>query len=372
MSGTPPDFDSLVRARFKVNDSFQLPDGEVEYRVVYGPESKQNFRALASELLSKGFSPWLTGSKEDCSLVVRKRQPQRPSVSGIPVVMALFTVASVIAFGILEVLIYSKFAPVIPGYLVLLSYSACIVAILVAHEFGHRYAAELRGTSPRVPYLVPGIPGITAFLPTLGIVSNPREPALNRDALFDVSIAGPLAAFGLTLVLYVLSAFVSVQSSLPLSGNQSINAYFSVSQVNPGVLQILIDSALSPFLKTAPGYVKLSPVNDAAAIGFLLTFIMLLPMAFFDGGYLASTVLSERGVRIATYLSVLALIAIDTPNYWAPAIFTLLVASRQQRLQFLDEVSEPSHSKRVLLVLALLLAFLCVPIPQNLATFQLG
>lgn len=372
MAETPPDFDSFVRARFSVKDSFQLQDGEIEYRVAYGPESKANFKALCSELLPRGYSPWLTGAQEDCVLVVKKRQPPHPSVSRIPVLMALLTVASVVAFGILEVLIYADFAPVIPGYVVLVSYCACLLAILVAHEFGHRYLAERRGTTAPVPYLIPGIPGITAFLPSLGIVSTQREPAVNRDSVFDISIAGPLAALGITLVLYVLSTFASVQSSLPLAGSQPINAYFSVSQVNPGVLQMVIDSALSPFSqKAASGYAMVSPVGDAAAIGFFLTFITLLPMSFFDGGYLASTVLGERGVRVATYLGVLALIVIDTPTYWAPAIFTLLIASRQQRVQLLDEVSRPAHKKRALLVLVIVLAFLCVPIPQNLATFPL-
>lgn len=373
MTETPPDFDSLVRKRFTVKDSFQLPDGEVEYRVEYRPESKANFRSLNSELQPLGFTPWLIGSENDCALIVRKRQPPRPSVSRIPAIMALLTVASIVAFGILEVLIYDDFAPIIPDYVVLLSYCACVLAVLVAHEFGHRYAAERRGSVAPVPYFIPGIPGITAFLPSLGVVSTQREPAVNSDCLFDISIAGPLAALGVTIILYVLSAFASVQSAIPLTGSQVVSGYFTVSQINPGLLQRAIDSALSPFLqRVAPGYLRLSPVSDAAAIGFFLTFLTLLPMAFFDGGYLASTVLGERAVRAATYLSVLALVAIDTPNYWAPAIFTLLIASRQQRPQLLDEVSKPNSSKRILFVLAIVLAFLCLPIPQNLATFPLG
>jgi peptidase M50-like protein len=372
LAETPQDFDSYVRKRFSVKDSFQLPDGEVEYRVDYTPESKASFKALCSELQPLGFTPWLSGSEEDCALVVRKKQTPHPSLSRIPVLMALFTVASVVAYGILEFLIYADFAPTIPGYVVFLSYTACILAILVAHEFGHRYAAERRGTVAPVPYLIPGIPGITAFLPSLGTVSTQREPALNKDLLFDISIAGPLAAFGITVVLYALSAFVAVPSSAPLSGTQAINGYFSVSQLNPSVLQTAMDSALSPFLQQlAPGYLRLSPVSDAASIGFVLTFLSLLPMSFFDGGYLASTILRERGLRVATYLSIAVLIAIDTPSYWAPALFTLIIASRQQRSLLLDEVSKPSRSKRAILVLAIVLAFLCLPIPQNLITFPL-
>jgi hypothetical protein len=369
-------FDSLVRSRFKVTDSFQLPDGEVEYSVEYGPESKGSFEALWSELLPQGLSPWLTGSKEDCTLVIRKKLPPRASTSRIPAFMTLLTVASVTGIGLLEIAIYADFAPAIPSYAVLLSYCVCILAILAAHEFGHRYFAERRHLAPPTPYLIPGVPGFTAYLPSLGIVSLQREPAVNRDSIFDVSVAGPLAAFAVTLVLYVVSAFASVQSALPLAGNQVVNAYIfqiSVSQVNPGALQTAINSALSVFLPSVtPGYFRLSPLIDAASIGFLLTFLTLLPMTFFDGGYMASTVMGGRGVRLATYLSIIALVAIDTPTYWAPAIIVLLISSRQPKVQLLDEVSPPAPSKRVLLLLAILLAFLCLPIPQNVATFPLG
>lgn len=372
MADSPPEFDSLVREGFGVKDTFQLEDGEMEYRVTYAPDSKQKFKELCAELQPKGYTPWLTGSEEDCVLLVKKKQPPRPSVSRIPVLMALFTVASVVVYGIFEVLSYAKFAPVIPNYVVLLSFCACILAILVAHEFGHRYVAEMRGTSAPVPYIVPGIPAITAFLPTIGIVSTQREAAVNRDSIFDIAIAGPLAALGVTLVLSILGAFASVQSVLPLSGNQQINAFLTVGQVNPGILQMALDSGLSPFLRQiAPNLARLSPVSDATAIGFFLTFVTLLPMSFFDGGYLASAVLGDRGVRAATYLSILLLLALDTPNYWAPAFLTLLIASRQQRLQLLDEVSKPAGTRRLILILAVVLALLCVPIPQNFATFPL-
>lgn len=364
MSEAAPDFDPLVRKRFKVNDTFQLPDGEVEYKVGYGKDSKKDFRTLFSELRSIGWSPWLVGSEEDCSLVVRKRQPPPASASKIPAVMAVFAAASVVVFGLLEILIYAEFAPVIPWYAVLVSYCGCVLAILAAHEFGHRYVAERRGSAALAPYMIPGIPVVTAFLPSLGIISTQREPAVNRDDLFDVAIAGPLAALGVALVLYVLSSFAVVQSSMPLSQTQVVNS---------GLLQAAMDYVLSPLVRQpAPGYFMLSPVSDAAVIGFTLTFITLLPMSFFDGGYLASTTLGERGLRVATYLSVIALVVLDTPTYWALAIFSLLIASRQQRPLLLDEVSRPARTKRFILVLVIIVAFLCLPVPQNFATFPLG
>lgn len=356
-----------------MTDTFQLANGEVEYKVEYGASSKAAFKTLYAGLLPKGFTPWLTGTKNESTLVVRKRQPPRPAVSRVPILMALLTLASVVAFGVLERSVYAKFAPGIPDYVVVISYSASILAILAAHELGHRFVADREHLASPTPYLIPGIPDFTASLPSLGIVSLQREPAVNRDAVFDLSIAGPLAAFVVTVVLYFVSGFAAVQSSLPLAGNQVVNAYVSVSQVNPSVVQMAIDSALSGFTPAvAQGYFRLSPVNDAAAIGFLLTFLNLLPMTFFDGGYMAASVFGSRGVRLATYLSVLGLVTLDTPTYWVPAIIVLLIASRQPRGLVLDEVSGARPSKRLVLLLAFLLALLCLPLPQNFATFPLG
>ena len=122
----------------------------------------------------------------------------------------------------------------------------------------------------------------------------------------------------------------------------------------------------------APGVVKLSPLADGATVGFLLTFVGILPMTHFDGGYLSSALFGGNVTRRATYLSVLALIIFDTPSYWALAIIILLMAGRPLTLQLYDEVSSPDRTKRFIFLLALLLAFLSLPIPQNIATIPLG
>ncbi len=362
-----------MRSRFTVKDTFQLPDGEVEYKVAYEAGSKKAFEELHSELSAQGLTPWLTGEADDCVLFVRKTQPPRSQKSMIPVIMALFTVASLVAFGLLEGEIYASLAPGVPWYAAFGSYAACIVAILSAHEIGHRYVSSRKKAVPPTPYVIPGVPTVTYFLPALGILSPQRAPAVNRDQIFDIMLAGPLAALLATLVLYAAGEFTSVQSTLPLQGPQVVNSFISVSQINPSVFQYLIDSAFAPFTSAVvPGFTKISPVGDAATVGFLLTFVSLLPMAHLDGGYLFSAAFGSRMSRAATYLSVLALIAFDTPNYWALAVVVLLMAGRPLNLQLCDDVSGVSRARKGIILAGLLLAFLSLPIPQNLLTFPLG
>jgi len=368
-----PEIDSLVREKFQVKDSFNLPGDEVEYRVVYDAGSKRRFRELWSELSARGYTPWLTGSRENPTLVLRKKQPVVPSRSRIPVLLLLLTLASVVAFSLLDVLVYGQLAPGVSPYVVVLSYSVCVVAILAAHEFGQRRAAEKAGVSPASPYFIPGIPGFTSLLPSVGIISTQREPAVNRDALFDLSIAGPIAVLLVVLVVYAAGEFTWVQSSVTLTSAQAINSFIQIGKINPSVIQLTVDTIFSPLMKSVPsGYVRMSPMLDAGTFGFFLTFLNLLPITQFDGGRLFSTAFGGRGLTVTTIVSAIGLVVIDYPNYLFLGFFVLLIAGRQTSIQVLDDISAASSSRRLFFFLALALALLSLPLPQNIASLTLG
>jgi hypothetical protein len=364
--------DSVVMSLFKVNDSFDLPDGEKEYRVSYDEGSKGAFEKLGEALEPRGLAPWLVGSREDCVLLVRKKQPVKPSKSRIPFIMALLTFASVIVFAIVEVQVYGAYAKGVFWPTVFVEFAACVLAILASHELGHRLASRRTKTAPPTPYVIPGVPALTYFLCSLGIVSTQREPAANRDKLFDVILAGPLLTLAVAIVLWLAGGLTSVLTSLPSTGIQVVNG-IPVQQANPSILQYDIASLLSPLLgPSGANATRLSPIADAAGFGFPLTFVSILPMAFFDGGFLFSTVFKSGSLRVATYGSIMLLILVDTPDYWALAIVVLLMVARPFDIQIRDEVSEISPGRRALYWAVILLAILSVPVPGNLATIPLG
>lgn len=372
MSALSSEADSLVRSRFQVKDTFNLPDGEVEYRISYDPQTKPKFVELVGELKPRGLVAWLSGTEEDCALQLRKEHPPKPSASRVPVILALSAVAMILVFGLFEIWIFGEFAPSVPDYIVFVSYAACMVAILAAHEFGHRYQAEKSASSPPISYFIPGIPLVTFFLSSLGIVSRYRSAVLNRDAVFDIALAGPVVAFIVTVLLYAISEFASVQSAIPLVAGQLRNAQFQVQVYNPSAIQMAVDAAFS-FVSPIPtgGYVKLSPISDAASVGFVLTFLSLLPIALFDGGQLASTVLGSGSSKVVSYLSGIALLAIDFPTYWFVGFLVILIGWRQADVPLKDQVSKLSASRRAIFFLMLVLAFLCMPVPQNIASIPL-
>jgi hypothetical protein len=352
-----------------VRQSFALPDEELEFQVDYDMGAKRKFAELGSEIRPLGYTPELTGTKEECVLVLRKTSTDRRRLSRLPVLFALFTLVTLVVFALLQELVYQQLAPSLQGYTVFFGFGATIAVILGAHEMAQRFIGARKGAGHASSYLIPAVPFLPPFLPTLGFVASQQEPALNRDSLFDTVIAGPLAALGLAIVFYIIGSLTAVQTASLSPHSQLANSTVSI---NPNAIQSTIDSVLRPFLPSvAPGFMRVSPIADAATAGFLVAFICLLPMAFFDGGFLSSTVGGERLARGVSYLSVLALMVLDTPTYWALAIVVLLLAGRPFQLRLLDEVSALSSSRKWIFVGSVVLAFLCLPFPHNLGTLPL-
>ncbi len=378
MTAHPIDLDASVRSKFTVKDSFQLPDGEMEFSVVYDLDSKTKFVELCRELAASGFTPRLVGSEGDALLFVRKAQTVGKRGSRIPVVLNLLTVGSIVVFGLFLGVIYQQYSPSIPESVVILVYGGAVIAVVAVHEFGHVYVSRRKGEAPPAPYLLPGIPGVTAALPTLGIISRQRGPAVNRDRFFDVILAGPLLGLAFALALYVLGALLSVQSAVPLQSCQHGNG---TATLCPSIIQLSLDVVVGPLLPhVAPGYSALSPLMDGATVGLILTFVGLLPITSFDGGHLSSLAWGPRASRIASYLSVILLMSVDLntygfpPPYWALAFVVLLFMSlsRDSEPQLLDEISRISETRKWLYLGALALALLCMPLPQTIAGFPLG
>ena len=367
MSGQQ-DLEQLVRSKFKVKEFFALPDGEFEFQVEYDERTKRGFEQLESEASSRGYRPELSGSKEECVLSIRKAEPEKKDASRFTVVLALFTCAAVVVFAIGEVLNYQQLAPSLSEYYVFFSFAACTMLLFGAHELGQRMMATRRKGGHASSYLIPWLPFFPPA-PSLGFTSTQRAPALNRDHLFDTVIAGPLFILALALVIYAMGDITAAQSPLLYQWAHNGNA---TRLTNSNAVQASMDAILAPVLPRAvPFALPVSPLADAATIGFILVFIGLLPMATFDGGLLSLSAWGERAARALTYLSAFGLLLVDTPNYWALAVLVLLLAGRNYGLKLLDGVSGLSPSRQWVFIGTLVLAFLCLPIPHNIGTLAL-
>jgi hypothetical protein len=358
----------MVRNRFAVKQSFTLPEGELEFQVAYDGGTKARFAGLFAELEPRGYRPELTGTKDECVLTIRRAAPYDGKPSRITVILALFALASIIFFGLAEALNYEVFAPALQPDFVLVSFSVGAAIIVGAHEIGQRMMAQRRKAGHANSYLIPWLPFLPPA-PTLGFAATQREPAMNRDALFDTVIAGPLVLLVFAIVIYAIGDVTSVQSTVLYQWAHNGNAS---RLTNENVIQSGLDVLLGPALpKAVAGALPVSPLADASTVGFIVVFIDLLPMAYYDGGYLSALAWRPVLARAGSYLSVLVLMVLDTPIYWGLAILVLLLAGRPFKLSLLDEVSELSRSRKWVYTGAIVLALLCLPIPHNLGTLPL-
>ena len=101
----------------------------------------------------------------------------------------------------------------------------------------------------------------------------------------------------------------------------------------------------------------------AAWLGFLITFLNLLPAWQLDGGHMARSLFGAKWHRIGTYASIGVLFLL---GYWFMAIFILVLSSRNPGAVPLDDVSQVPKSRKMMYVLVIVLAILCAPLPPSI------
>ena len=86
-------------------------------------------------------------------------------------------------------------------------FAATLMGILLCHELGHYVIGRRRGVDVSLPYFIPVPPVIT--LGTLGAVIRMRKPIADRNTLFDVGAAGPIAGLVIAIPLLVIGLSLS-------------------------------------------------------------------------------------------------------------------------------------------------------------------
>src|ERR1044071_5418207 len=86
-------------------------------------------------------------------------------------------------------------------------FAATLMGILLCHELGHYVIGRRRGVDVSLPYFIP-VPPQFARGP-LGAVIRMRKPISDRNALFDVGAAGPVAGLVIAIPLLVIGLSLS-------------------------------------------------------------------------------------------------------------------------------------------------------------------
>src|SRR5437016_11792390 len=97
-------------------------------------------------------------------------------------------------------------------------FSACLLAILTAHELGHYILCVRRYVYATLPYFIPA----PTLIGTLGAFIRIKSPIRSRRDLFDIGIAGPIAGFLVAVPVLIFALMMSKPVSPP-SGPHSNN-----------------------------------------------------------------------------------------------------------------------------------------------------
>jgi membrane-associated protease RseP (regulator of RpoE activity) len=193
-------------------------------------------------------------------------------------------------------------------------YSASLLAILTAHEFGHYFTAKHYHVPASLPYFIP-FP--FSLFGTLGAVirMSPRIP--NRRALFDIAAAGPLGG----LIPAIPITYLGLTLSTPVHTADIPDGVIHFA--DPLLFKALGWMALGPLPPDMD--VMIHPLAYAGWVGMFVTALNLLPIGQLDGGHIAHALFGRRSrlVAFAMFGGLLAFSLWENTFIWVPLLVLL-------------------------------------------------
>lgn len=311
----------------------------------------------------------------------------------VNVILFLLTLVSMLMAGAM----YGMEAPAdtsIPGILQAtlqnlpngITFAASLLGILMAHEFGHYFAARFHRIAVSLPYFLP-FP--LSLFGTLGAFIRLKEPPKNRRVLLDIGLSGPIAGLIVAIPVLLIGLYLSDLGRLPLNamtaqgsvleGNSLL--YLAMKYIVTGEFlpKPLHYAGLSPFIYWVRYFfiglpmpyggtdVLLHPLAWAGWAGLLVTMLNLIPAGQLDGGHAIYVLLGKATKRLWPFIiGLLLLLGTVWPGWyiWAGLVFLMGRTYARPR----DEIT-PLDPRRKWLAIFGLVLFVLVFIPVPLRTF---
>lgn len=395
----PPDpYIQQVKQVFKITDVTWGKDNQnflVRYRGKLLLDSQVAYQNLANGLRHLDVTPlFRVEDGQQVVVLLKGIVKPRPSNPWINLILFLLTGISVVFAGtIFEYRgpLTSDLDQLLPHLLPTLyrgmAFAGTLLAILLAHEFGHYLAARYHRSAVTLPYFIP-----FPFSPfgTMGAFIQLKEPPKNKRILLDIGIAGPLAGLVVAIPLLFLGLYLSQTDRLPLFLAQGQ----AISLEGNSILYLLMKYIVFGEWLPAPGNfagmnpliywlryfftgqpvpfgavdVLLHPVAWAGWAGLLITALNLIPAGQLDGGHILYSLFGRRS-RIVLPFVLVALIILGTvwSGWWLWA-FLIFILGRSHA-EPLDQIT-PLDSRRKALAVFGLIVFVLVFTPIPLSIFS--
>jgi len=352
---------SIVNSIFEVGN-FTKTEFSLEFRI-NDLEFKSKFEDLARRMENMSFVCRLEEINGNKQVTIQKFTPKKQrrwlSASWTPRIMFAVVILFVMVDGYYRTSGTNSIVEIGDPLEMAGIYTLSLLGILGVHELGHIIAAKAHGLKTSWPYFIPGLPVIG--IPTFGAFIQSKGLTINREILFDVAIAGPIAGLVIAIIVSIYGAYTA-----PILDSTIADGLFAEQKLVEWEMgeSLLMSASLAMFGKGGTGYeVIMTPVLFAAWIGFLITFLNLLPAWQLDGGHMARTLVGPKIHKYATYGSIGVLILLD---YFIMAILILVMSYRTPSATPLDDISPLSRNRKIAYIGIIVLAILCAPLPSNL------
>ncbi|MHA1270004.1 MAG: site-2 protease family protein [Candidatus Helarchaeota archaeon] len=282
-------------------------------------------------------------------------------------------------------LYYPGFMSDVIGIIFIIAYTLAILGIIGIHEMGHLTAARRHKIKSTLPYFIPFIPPIG----TMGAVIIQKTPPRDKNELFDLGIAGPIAGFVIAIIVGLIGFLISssflkmdyIQAMQEISirmpawlAGAPVNDWVNVSNNMPDPLIFYIFSwtlipqtaQVSPtglnliaFNYSSMYVYVLHSISFAAWVGFFITGLNLMPISQLDGGHIIRALLGKKYYKYASYIALAFLFLINF-------IFAILVlAFSRFNLTHpgpLNDVTPLSKSRKIASIAFFVVLVLTIPL----------
>jgi len=234
-------------------------------------------------------------------------------------------------------------------------YSLAIMTILLCHEMGHYLMTRRYGVLSTLPFFIPfPMPPFGTF----GAVIKMKGVILNKRALFDIGVAGPLAGFIVALPFIIIGIKLSKVKFVIKSQSEMMLG-------NPLLFTILQGILVGDIPK---GFdLVLHPLAYAGWVGLFVTALNLLPIGQLDGGHAVYAVFGEKSKWVfRIVIALLALLAVFYNPGWLTLVILLFIFGVRHPAPY-DSKTGLNPTRKVvacIMLMIFILSFIPAPFPE--------
>jgi membrane-associated protease RseP (regulator of RpoE activity) len=234
-------------------------------------------------------------------------------------------------------------------------YSLAIMTILLAHEMGHYVMTRKYGIPATLPFFIP-FP-MEPF-GTFGAIIRMKGIIINKRALFDIGVAGPLCGF-MTALPFIIAGILLSKVQVVIGGDH-------YRRLGDPLLFTILQNI---FIGEIPrGFdLVLHPFAYAGWVGLFVTALNLLPVGQLDGGHAVYAVFGSKSKWVfRVSIALLAVLAIFYNPGWLTLVILLLFFG--MRHPHPCDTETPLDNKRkfiaCIVLVIFILSFIPAPFPE--------